>query len=191
MRTDIILTGVGGQGIVSIAAIIGLAAIDMGLNLKQSEVHGMSQRGGDVLSNLRISDKEIASDLIPFGKADLIISIEPLEALRNLHRLKMDGWLISNTTPFKNISNYPDIEEVINEIRKVPNHSLIDADTIAKEMEARRSTNVIILGAAASHLGFDVKVLEKAIEKMFLRKGQKVVDQNLKALHKGMELAKS
>lgn len=191
MRTDIILTGVGGQGIVSIAAIIGLAAIDMGLNLKQSEVHGMSQRGGDVLSNLRISDKEIASDLIPFGKADLIISIEPLEALRNLHRLKMDGWLISNTTPFKNISNYPDIEEVINEIRKVPNHSLIDADTIAKEMEARRSTNVIILGAAASHLGFDVKVLEKAIEKMFLRKGQKVVDQNLEALHKGMELAKS
>jgi indolepyruvate ferredoxin oxidoreductase, beta subunit len=191
MRTDIILTGVGGQGIVSIAAIIGLAAIEMGLNLKQSEVHGMSQRGGDVLSNLRISDKEIASDLIPFGKADLIISIEPLEALRNLHRLKMDGWLISNTTPFKNITNYPEIEDVINEIRKVPNHVLIDADTIAKEMEARRSTNVIILGAAVSHLGFDVKTIENAIVKMFTRKGQKVVDQNLTALHKGMELAKS
>lgn len=191
MRTDIILAGVGGQGIVSIAAIIGTAALDSGLYLKQSEVHGMSQRGGDVLSNLRISDKEIASDLIPFGKADMIISIEPLEALRHLHRLKMDGWLISNTTPFTNIPNYPAIEDVIAEIRRIPNHVLIDADTIAKDMEARRSTNVIILGAAVSHLGFEVSVLEKAIERIFGRKGQKVVEQNIIALHKGMDLAKS
>jgi len=191
MRTDIILAGVGGQGIVSIAAIIGTAALDSGLFLKQSEVHGMSQRGGDVLSNLRISDTEIASDLIPFGKADMIISIEPLEALRHLHRLKMDGWLISNTTPYTNIANYPPIDDVIAEIRMIPNHVLIDADTIAKEMEARRSTNVIILGAAVSHLGFDVIVLEKAIERIFDKKGQKVVEQNIIALHKGMDFAKS
>lgn len=191
MRTDIILAGVGGQGIVSIAAIIGTAALDSGLFLKQSEVHGMSQRGGDVLSNLRISDTEIASDLIPFGKADMIISIEPLEALRHLHRLKMDGWLISNTTPYTNIANYPPIDDVIAEIRMIPNHVLIDADTIAKEMEARRSTNVIILGAAVSHLGFDVIVLEKAIERIFGKKGQKVVEQNIIALHKGMDFAKS
>ncbi len=191
MKKDIILAGVGGQGIVSIAAIIGTAALDSGLFLKQSEVHGMSQRGGDVLSNLRISDKEIASDLIPFGKADMIISIEPLESIRHLHRLSMDGWLITNTTPYKNIANYPEIEDIISEIRKLPNHVLIDADTIAKEMEARRSTNVIILGAAVSHLGFEVQTIEKAIERIFGRKGVKIVEQNIIALHKGMELAKS
>ena len=107
MKKDIILAGVGGQGILSIAATIGFAAIEAGLHIKQSEVHGMSQRGGDVQSHLRLSDSEIASDLIPFGKADMIISVEPMESLRYLPMLSPDGWLITNTTPFINIPNYP------------------------------------------------------------------------------------
>lgn len=88
MNTDIILSGVGGQGILSIATIIGAAAINDNLYIKQAEVHGMSQRGGDVQSNLRISSTPIASDLIPLGKADLIISLEPMEAMRYLPYLK-------------------------------------------------------------------------------------------------------
>ncbi|MCD4681496.1 MAG: 2-oxoacid:acceptor oxidoreductase family protein, partial [Bacteroidales bacterium] len=105
MKKDIILAGVGGQGILSIAAIIGYAAVNTGLFLKQAEVHGMSQRGGDVQSNLRLSDKEIASDLIPKGKADLIISVEPMESLRYLPWLSTEGWLITNTNPYINIPN--------------------------------------------------------------------------------------
>ena len=84
MKTDIILCGVGGQGILSIATVLGQAATASGLYLKQAEVHGMSQRGGDVQSNLRLSTERIWSDLIPKGQADLIISMEPMEALRYL-----------------------------------------------------------------------------------------------------------
>jgi indolepyruvate ferredoxin oxidoreductase beta subunit len=107
MKKDIILAGVGGQGILSIAAVIGYAALDQGMYLKQSEVHGMSQRGGDVMSNLRISHDEIASDLIPYGKADIIISVEPLESLRYLPYISKTGWVITSTKPFVNIPNYP------------------------------------------------------------------------------------
>ncbi len=190
MKSDIIVAGVGGQGIVSIAALIGTAALEMGLHLKQSEVHGMSQRGGDVLSNLRLSDQEIASDLIPDGMADIIISMEPMEALRHLPRLSMNGWLITNSKPFKNIANYPDIEKVYEEIKKVPNHILIDADQIAKDINARRSVNVVLLGAASDHLGLNPEVIEKAIKAMFGRKGETVIAQNVEALHKGLEFSR-
>jgi indolepyruvate ferredoxin oxidoreductase beta subunit len=122
MKSDIVLSGVGGQGILSIATIIGLAAIENDLFLKQSEVHGMSQRGGDVQSHLRLSGKPISSDLIPYGKADLIISVEPMESLRYLPWLSKSGWLVTNSTPFINIDNYPPVEEILKEIRKIKNH---------------------------------------------------------------------
>ena len=189
MKKDIIISGVGGQGIVSIAALIGTTALDLGLNIKQSEVHGMSQRGGDVMSYLRISDKEIASDLIPEGKADMIISVEPLEALRHLPMLAPDGWLITNTTPFPNIPNYPDIDDIIAEIKKVPNHIIIDADQIAKDLKARRSANVVVLGGACPFLDLDPKAIEASIMKMFLRKGELVVEQNIEALKEGRAVA--
>jgi indolepyruvate ferredoxin oxidoreductase beta subunit len=99
MKTDIILAGVGGQGILSIAAVIGSAAVEENLFIKQTEVHGMSQRGGDVQSHLRISDQAIASDLIPLGRADLIISLEPMEALRYLPYLKKDVWIVTKSKP--------------------------------------------------------------------------------------------
>ena len=113
MKKDIILSGVGGQGILSIAAIIGQAALKDNLYMKQAEVHGMSQRGGDVQSNLRISDRPISSDLIPHGKCDLIISLEPMESLRYVEYLSQDGWLVTNETPFINIPNYPEQEKVM------------------------------------------------------------------------------
>jgi len=189
MKKDIILAGVGGQGILSIAAIIGTAALDMGLFLKQSEVHGMAQRGGDVSSNLRIGDKEIASDLIAMGKADIVISVEPLEGLRYLPMLSSEGWLITNSKPFNNIPNYPEIEKVYAEIAKVHRHVMIDAEQIAKDLGTAKAANVVILGAASDHLGISYETLEKAIRSIFRSKGEAVVELNINALKAGRDFA--
>ena len=189
MKKDIILAGVGGQGILSIAAVIGYAALEQGMFLKQAEVHGMSQRGGDVMSHLRISHDEISSDLIPFGKADLIIAVEQLESLRYLPYLSRDGWLISSSRPFTNIPNYPDIEEVLDAVRAIPQHLLLDADTMAKEAGSVKAANIVILGASAPFLGMDFELLENAVRFIFTKKGERVVDLNLKALNAGKEFA--
>lgn len=189
MKIDVILAGVGGQGILSIAATIGTAALSSNLYLKQAEVHGMSQRGGDVQSNLRISDKEIASDLIPHGKADMIISVEPMEALRYLPYLSKDGWLVTNSAPFINITNYPATEDVINEIKKLKHHIIIDADQIAKDLGSPKSANMVILGAASPFIEMPFEKLEESISTLFGRKGEDVVNVNLKALRAGREFA--
>jgi indolepyruvate ferredoxin oxidoreductase beta subunit len=189
MKTDIILAGVGGQGILSIAAAIGLAAVKSNLYIKQSEVHGMSQRGGDVQSHLRISDKPIASDLIPKGKADLILSVEPMESLRYLPYLSKEGWLVTNSQPFVNIPNYPQIEELIKLIMGVKNHILIDADAIAKQAGSSRSSNIVMLGASSPFIDIDFKMLEEGIKELFGRKGEEIVQANLKALYAGREFS--
>lgn len=191
MKKDIILAGVGGQGILSIATCIGMTAVDSGLYLKQAEVHGMSQRGGDVHSNLRLSEKEIASDLIPQGKADMIISVEPMESLRYLPMLSPDGWLITNTKPYVNIPNYPPIEDVINEIKSIPNHIALDANQIAMDLGLRRSANMVILGAASPYIGLEFTSLEKALANIFKTKGEEVIQANIKALNTGREFAEN
>jgi indolepyruvate ferredoxin oxidoreductase beta subunit len=185
MKNDIILSGVGGQGILSIAAAIGLAAVENNLYLKQSEVHGMSQRGGDVQSHLRISDEPVSSDLIPYGKADLIISVEPMESLRYLPWLSKNGWLVTNSNPFINIPDYPPVDEILNEIRKIKNNIIVDADAIAKEIGSARSGNIVILGAASMYISMPFSSLENAIRKLFERKGEEVVRVNLEALKAG------
>ncbi|MCL2064177.1 MAG: indolepyruvate oxidoreductase subunit beta [Candidatus Cloacimonetes bacterium] len=187
MKLDIILSGVGGQGILSISTIIGAAAVKKGLFLKQAEVHGMSQRGGEVQSHLRISDKPIYADLIPKGKANLIISVEPMESLRYLPFLRKDGWLITNTKPFVNISNYPPIEEILNDVKKVPQHIIIEADKIAKEMGSAQVMNIVMLGAASEFMTIEIEDLKDAIKKVFGSKGDKVVEMNLLAFEKGKE----
>jgi len=185
MKNDIILSGVGGQGILSIAAVIGLAAVGNNLYLKQSEVHGMSQRGGDVQSHFRLSDKPIWSDLIPHGKADLIISVEPMESLRYLPWLSKKGWLVTNSNPYVNIPEYPEPEMIIAEIRKIKNNIIIDADNIAREAGSVRSGNIVVLGAASPFISMSYESLENAIRKIFERKGDDVVNINLKALKAG------
>ncbi|MDD5569805.1 MAG: indolepyruvate oxidoreductase subunit beta [Bacteroidales bacterium] len=189
MRNDIIISGVGGQGIVSISAIIGFAALDAGLFLKQSEVHGMSQRGGDVQSHLRISDKEIYSDLIPKGKADMIISVEPMESLRYLPWLSAEGWLVTNTNPFINIPDYPHIDKIMAEIKSVKNNIAIDADTIAKEIGSVKAANVVILGAASPFLNLPYEKFQGAIKFIFGKKGDAVVNLNLAALEAGRKFS--
>jgi indolepyruvate ferredoxin oxidoreductase beta subunit len=190
MKLDIILSGVGGQGILSIATIIGEAAVRKGLYLKQAEVHGMSQRGGDVQSHLRISDKPIYSDLIPKGKADMIISVEPMESLRYLPYLSSEGWLITNTKPFVNIPNYPAIEDVLAEIKRLPHHIAVDADKIATDLGSALAMNMVMLGAAAEFMPIHIVDIEYAVKAVFEYKGEAVVDLNLKAVREGMEYSK-
>lgn len=189
MKSDIILAGVGGQGILSIAAVVGMAALENHLCLKQAEVHGMSQRGGAVQSHLRISEKEIASDLIPLGRANLIISVEPMESLRYLPWLSENGWLVTNTTPFVNITDYPDMKDILAEIEKLPHHIAINADEIARQVKSPRSSNIVMLGASSPFLDIPYESLENGIGKIFGKKGEKVVQLNIDALKAGREFA--
>ena len=189
-KSDIILAGDGGQGILSIAAIIGEAAIAENLYIKQAEVHGMSQRGGDVQSNLRISDTPINSDLISLGGADYILSLEPMEALRYLPYLDREGWIITSSSPFVNIPNYPDADALKGELHKMKNVISIDVEGLAKEHNLPKSANVILLGAAAKVLDM-VKYadLEKSVRRIFSAKGEEIVNMNLKALSIGYNTA--
>lgn len=189
MKKDIILAGVGGQGILSIAAVIGRAALSQGLHLKQAEVHGMSQRGGDVHSNLRISDKLIYSDLIPYGQADLIIAVEPMESLRYLPWLGKEGWLVTNCVPFINIPNYPDQQALLEEVTAVGRHVLLDADQVAKDLGAIKSANMVILGAASPFLDLGIDLLKDAIRSVFRNKGEEAVSRNIAALEAGRQFA--
>lgn len=189
MKKDIILAGVGGQGILSIAAIIGYAAVQTGLYLKQAEVHGMSQRGGDVQSNLRLSDKPIASDLIPHGKADMILSVEPMESLRYLPYLAPEGWVITNTKPFINIPDYPKETVLMEEIEQLPRHVALDAEAMAMEIGTVKATNVVMLGAASPFLDLEYDKLRGAIIFLFGEKGHDLVELNLKALESGRQFS--
>jgi indolepyruvate ferredoxin oxidoreductase, beta subunit len=190
MKQDIILSGVGGQGILSIATIIGWAALDQNLHLKQAEVHGMSQRGGDVQSNLRLSNNIIFSDLIPRGNCDLIISLEPMEALRYLPWLSRQGWIITNTSPFINIPNYPDIERVKAELEKVGRVIMIDVNTIARNLKSPRSANMILLGAAAPFIKIlEPKNLVDGIRNIFDGKGETIMKINIEAFNAGYDFA--
>lgn len=189
MKLDIILCGVGGQGILSIATIIGDAAMAQGLYIKQAEVHGMSQRGGDVHSDLRISSQPIASDLIAKGQADVIISLEPMEALRYLPMLSLDGWIITAAAPFVNIPDYPDMKEIDSQLAQLSRVIRIDVTAIAKEHQIPRCANIILLGAAQEALGMDYTQLEMSIRTIFARKGESVVAMNLRALALGREYA--
>ena len=190
MKKDIILAGVGGQGILSIATVIGEAALQEGLYLKQAEVHGMSQRGGDVQSNLRLSSEPIMSDLIPKGGADLIISLEPMEALRYVEYLAPDGWIVTSCVPFLNIPNYPELEQVLARIKAFDHHVLLDVEALAKEAGApAQAANMVLLGAAIPMLGIDHDKMIAGVSRVFARKGENVVNTNIAAVEKGYEFS--
>lgn len=190
MKKDIILAGVGGQGILSIATVIGQAALAEGWYLKQAEVHGMSQRGGEVQSHLRISTEPIWSDLIPQGKADIILSLEPLEALRYVPWLAPEGCVVTSSVPFRNIDNYPDIDQVYAAVKACPKHILIDTDALVKEINAPvQAANMVLLGAAIPMLGIEPEIMKTALQKVFARKSETVVETNIRALMAGYEYA--
>ena len=189
MKCDIVLAGVGGQGILSIATVLGFAALENNLYLKQAETHGMSQRGGAVQSYLRLSDRPVYSDLIPFGKADLILSVEPMESLRYLPYLSSEGYVVTNITPYVNIVNYPDIGTVLDEIKRLPRYVAIDAEAIAKEIGNAKTSNMVMLGAATPFIDLALQSIENGIRAIFGRKGEEMVSLNLNALYAGREFA--
>lgn len=185
MKQDIILAGVGGQGILSIAFVIDSAALREGLHVKQAEVHGMSQRGGAVQSHLRLSSDLIFSDLIARGEADLILSVEPLEALRYADYLHPNGMMISSTTPFINIPDYPELEVILGQIRQFPHHLLIDSDNLAREAGSARTQNMVMLGAASPFLMVHPENLVEFIRVLFEPRGENLVAANIKAFDLG------
>ncbi len=185
MKQDIILAGVGGQGILSIAFVIDSAALKEGWEVKQAEVHGMSQRGGAVQSHLRLSRNRIFSDLIPRGEADMILSVEPLEALRYLDYLQPEGLVISSLNPFLNIPDYPQVEAVLAKIRETPRHFLIDAERLAKEAGSARAQNMVMLGAASPFLMVSQENLVEFIRVLFRPRGENLVSVNIKAFKLG------
>ena len=191
MKKDIILAGVGGQGILTIATIIGDAAAHAGINLKQAEVHGMSQRGGDVQSNLRLSTQSIYSDLVREGAADLIISMEPMEALRYLHYLNGDGWVVSSSHPFKNIPNYPDEQALMKELQSLPRVAVLDIEELAKQNNMPKSANIVLLGMAAPFIEIlSPAQLRESIVRVFSSKGEQVVKVNQQAFDLGLNAVK-
>lgn len=191
MKQDIILAGVGGQGILSIAFVIDNAALKQGLSFKQAEVHGMAQRGGAVQSHLRISDLPVFSDLIPKGAADMILSVEPLESLRYFDYLSPEGIVVSSESPHVNIPDYPDLQGVLQRIKKHKNHILVDSEMLAKEAGFSKAQNMVMLGAASPFLALEGENLIEFIRILFQRHGEKTVDINLKAYQLGREAALS
>lgn len=188
MKKDIKLSGVGGQGILSIATVIGEAATEAGLHLKQAEVHGMSQRGGDVQSDLRLSTDEIFSDQISLGKADLIISMEPMEAMRYLPYLSKEGVIVTSSKPFVNIPNYPDEDALLAELDAMPHVARLDIEQLAKDNSIPKSANMILLGMATRYVEIiSAEQMKQAIRMIFNRKGEQVVNDNLKAFNIGYE----
>ncbi len=185
MKCDIVLAGVGGQGILSIATVLGLAAVGNDLFLKQAETHGMSQRGGAVQSYLRLSDQPIYSDLIPSGEAQLILSVEPLESLRYLGFLAPNGYVITSTNPFVNIPDYPDPEIILDTINRLPRVVSLDAESMAKAAGNIKASNMVLLGAASPFIELPLQSIESAIAALFSKKGVEMVDLNLRAFHAG------
>lgn len=191
MKKDILLSGVGGQGILSIATVIGEAALTSGLYMKQAEVHGMSQRGGDVQSTLRLSDSPIASDLVPIGSCDLIISMEPMEGLRYLPYLNPEGWLVTNETPFINIPHYPEAGALEAEINRLPHRVVLNIEAVARELGSVRVANMVLLGATIPFLGLSYEAVQEAVKTIFGRKGDEIVHMNLQALAAGKQIAET
>jgi indolepyruvate ferredoxin oxidoreductase beta subunit len=191
MKQDIILAGVGGQGILSIAFVIDNAALAEGLQFKQAEVHGMAQRGGAVESHLRLSNGRIWSDLIPKGEADMILSVEPLEALRYFDYLSPGGIVVTSSTPYKNIPDYPDLDKVLAAVRKVRRSVVVDSEKLAKEAGTSKAQNIVMLGAASPFLVLKEESLRSVVEALFKPRGAAMVEANLRAFELGRKSAGS
>jgi len=187
MKFDTIAAGVGGQGVITVTALIAMSAMKDGLHVKQSEVHGMAQRGGAVLAHLRLSDGPIHSDMIPVARADMILGMEPVESARHLAFLAPGGVMLSSVDPVINIPDYPDLGELLGSLRRLPRVSLVPAERLAREAGAARAANLVLVGAAATLLPVSRQSVEASIHEMFARKGARVVQQNMMAFQAGWE----
>jgi indolepyruvate ferredoxin oxidoreductase, beta subunit len=190
MKYDIVLSGVGGQGVLTVAAVISSCAMDNGLFVEQAEVHGMAQRGGAVMASVRISDSTIHSKQISKGTADLLLSLEPLESLRYLDYINPKSSLVTDKNPKKNIPDYPPLDELLDKIRSIPNAIIVDADKIAKDLGSSKAANIVLVGACAADLPVSIKSIENTIKNFFAGKGDEIIELNIKAFRAGLEAAK-
>lgn len=189
MKYDVIISGVGGQGILAIATVLGRACLLHGLNIKQAEVHGMAQRGGAVQSHFRMSTSDIHSDVIAKNSADMILSMEPMESLRYLPWISKDGWLVTNSEAVINIPDYPNMDEVNSEIAKIENNLVFDGTSIAKEFGSSKGLNMAMLGAASAFIDIPEELFIKAIKDQFASKREDIIEGNVNTFVKAREVA--
>ena len=183
---SIFITGVGGQGTILASELLSDVALSAGFDVKKSEVHGMAQRGGSVVSAIRFGEK-VFSPLISPGEADVLLSFEPLEALRTLHYAKPDGKVVVNSRPImpatvaSGVATYP--EDIFEKIKaEVPDVVIVDGVSLAKEAGTIRAVNVVLLGALSNFLPFSAEEWKKALE---ARVPAKYLDANIKAFELG------
>jgi len=188
--TNVLIVGVGGQGVLLASEVLSEVAIRVGLDVKKSEVHGMSQRGGVVSSHVKFGPK-VHSPIIPYGQADILISFEQSEALRALDWVNKDGLVATSTTRLVPPSTatgkftYPD-DPVAEIEKKFKNVISLDADKIALELGNPRLVNTLLLGVVSTRLEFETSAWEEALKS---RVKAKFVDLNLKAFARGRKLA--
>ena len=186
MNFDLVLAGVGGQGVLSMAYVIDHAAVDRGFTIKQPEVHGMAQRGGAISAYVRMSDGPVKSDIIPDGTAKAVLSVEPLEALRYTKLLAPDGWVVTDVTPLINMAGYPNPAALFEVLFQVPHLVAVDATKLALKAGAMKAQNMVVVGAASSHLPVPLELLEKHVAGLFAAKGERLVKSNLAAFRMGV-----
>ena len=189
MKTDVVLAGLGGQGVLSAGAILAAAALEQDLLVKTVETRGMSQRGGPVHIHVRLSDAVIHSSMIPAGRADILLAMEPIEAVRNLHYLHSEGRVYANEAPSADLRDAPRLEQALAEIRGKAHSFLLNATALAREAGSPRSANLVILGAASARFPVDLCRLEGAIRFRFQGKGEATVAASLRAFRSGREAA--
>ena len=184
----IIVAGVGGQGTITLAQLILGAAWRSKYHCLQSEVHGMSQRGGAVNAHIVFDSQPVTSPTIEEGSADLLIGMEPLETLRYVHMVKKEGNIISSLSPIVNMGNYPEESTVIDAVKKVDDIHLVDTDACSKELKNRHAGNVILLGMASKFLPMEQELWLSIFEERFKVKGDKIIQKNKEAFEYGRNL---
>jgi len=185
MNYDLVICGVGGQGVLSIAWVVDQAAVEAGFHIKQPEVHGMAQRGGAVSAFVRIADAPIASDLVADGTASMVLSVEPMEALRYARMLRPDGWIVTDITPLKNVATYPEAGRLFEVLFSAPRLIAVDAAALARRAGMVKANNMVMLGAAASLLPMPAELVEKHLRALFAAKGERMEAANVKAFRMG------
>ena len=186
--TNLLLSGVGGQGVILASKILSKAALLQGLDIKQSEVHGMSQRGGSVVSHVRFGER-VYSPLVAEGGCDVLLGFEPLEALRYAHWVRSQGAIVYSTdrvnpsTVSAGLAEYPD--DVEERLKGYPVDLVrVEAGSLAERAGNRRAANVVLVGAASRFLDLPMDVWQRAIEESV---PSKVLDVNREAFRLGRE----
>jgi len=184
----IVLSGVGGQGVLSLAQIVLEALRRSGLHALQSEIHGMSQRGGSVHAQVCFSKVPLTSPIIDEGCADLLIALEPLEALRYVSMLRMNGHLVVSEEPQVNMEGYPPIEDVYAALKAVRGSHLIDTEDLARKLNHKQAGGMALLGMASKFLPVSEETWRDVITQRFEAKGARVTEKNIEAFQAGRGL---